>query len=200
MEALTLKFPLVTKQFVDYLTSEEKDKSRVLFPLTYKAVDLGLFPLPVCPSILEHYSKAPEFTPNKNEANRNSEFIQSKAEASPISESQEKSNSPNDGFAKPDFQVLNSSPNSLFTKPESQEKYNSSNSGFTKLERQILNSPTSLSSPLVINTNTMMPSSSMEHSIKPKIATAIKKSKYLYIFLLIFKLCRSKKEQRKHGR
>jgi len=184
LEALTLKFPLVTKQFVDYLTNEEKDKNRVLFPLTYKAVDLGLFPLPVCSSLLEHYTKSLKPTQNRDETLQNPEFnkpesTQNRNEISPNSgllkvELPEKNGSPNAGLVKSDFRILNASPNSIFMKPEPQEKH-SPNSGFMKPEPHMLNSPTSLSSPLVINTNTAMPSSSMEHSIKPKIATAIKK-------------------------
>lgn len=55
LETVKLKFPVVPKQFIDYL-SNEKAKSKIILPLTYKSIDLETTPLPICTSIWDHYS------------------------------------------------------------------------------------------------------------------------------------------------
>ncbi|KAE9551676.1 hypothetical protein FO519_005116 [Halicephalobus sp. NKZ332] len=151
LEALTLKFPFMAKQFVDFLTSGEKEKNRVFLPLNYKAVDLGSFPLPLCPSILEHYTRISESVQNKDGISPNSIITKSESQASV---------SPISVLTKPESRGTGTSPLSVFTKPESQA---------TSI------SPNSLASPLVINTSTVIPTKHIEQSIKPKIVTVIRK-------------------------
>lgn len=61
LETVKLKFPTVPKQFIDYLTNEKTNNSKkIILPLTYKSIDFENNSLPVCTSILEHYSSKPQ--------------------------------------------------------------------------------------------------------------------------------------------